>query len=74
MENKKSLFDKVMDHSLDLTLLGMVGVYVASGITSIVSYMRSEKQDLNERSNRIENIKELQANGANVDINLEGDI
>ena len=74
MENKKSLFDKIMDHSLDLTLLGMVGVYVASGIASVISYMRSENQDLNERSNRIENIKELQKNGAKVDINLEGDI
>lgn len=74
MENKKSLFDKVMDHSLDLALLGMVGSFVAARVASIVSYMRSEKQELNERSNRIEKIKELQANGANVDINLEGDI
>lgn len=69
--NKKGWFDKVMDHSIDIAFLGAVGVWAVTTIGSVVGAAAREKRI---EENRINNIKELQSNGANVDINLNGDI
>ena len=74
MENKKSLFDKIMDHSFDIAFLGIIGAWVTTTVSHAVNNSRANKYTIQERSNRIDNIKELQKNGAKVDINLEGDI
>lgn len=69
--NKRGWFDKVMAHSIDIAFLGTVGVWAVTTIGSVVSTIAREKR---MEENRINNIKELQSNGANVDINLNGDI
>lgn len=70
-KEKKSIFEKICYHSVDIMMLTMTGVVALIYTAPIISGLRERSYI---RKTRMSNIKELQKSGANINVNLNGDI